>query len=67
MEYDLKIINGTIPAKRTLLGFQCCYLNDRTKPELGYVFPDVPLMDVRVRRAISKAVDRTQPGRVVRV
>ena len=53
-----KIINGTIPAKRTLLGFQCCYLNDRTKPELGYVFPDVPLMDVRVRRAISKAVDR---------
>jgi len=53
-----KIINGTIPAKRTLLAFNCCYLNDRTKPELGYVYPDVPLMDVKVRRALSKAIDR---------
>ena len=51
-------VKGTIPAKRTLLSYLCCYLNDREKPELGYVHPDVPMTDIRVRRALSKAIDR---------
>ena len=51
-------VKGTIPAKRVLFGFLCCYLQDRTMPELGYVFPDVPMTDIRMRRALSKAINR---------
>ena len=51
-------VKGTIPAKRVLFGFLCCFLKDRTMPELGYVFPDVPMTDIRMRRALSKAIDR---------
>ena len=51
-------VKGTIPAKRILFAYLCCYLNERTQPELGYVYPDVPMMDIRVRQAISKAIDR---------
>lgn len=51
-------VKGTIPAKRINIQYLCCYLEDRTKPELGYVYPDVPMMDIRIRRAISKAIDR---------
>ena len=54
----LASIKGTIPAKRTFISYMCCYLQDSQKPELGYVYPDVPMMDIRVRRALSKAVDR---------
>jgi peptide/nickel transport system substrate-binding protein len=51
-------VKGTIPAKRVLFGFLCCFLQDRTMPELGYVYPDAPMMDIRMRRALSKAIDR---------
>ena len=51
-------VKGTIPAKRVLFGFLCCFLQDRIMPELGYVYPDAPMMDIRMRRALSKAIDR---------
>ena len=51
-------VKGTIPAKRVLFGFLCCFLQDRTMPELGYVYPDAPMADIRMRRALSKAIDR---------
>ena len=51
-------VKGTIPAKRVLFGFLCCFLENPTMPELGYVFPDVPMTDIRMRRALSKAIDR---------
>ena len=51
-------VKGTIPAKRIMFQFLCCFLNDRTMPELGYVYPDVPMTDIRIRRALSKAIDR---------
>ena len=57
-EKGMASIKGTIPAKRTLLSYLCCYVEDREKPELGYVYPDAPMMDIRIRRALSKAVDR---------
>ena len=57
-ERGMASIKGTIPAKRTLLSYLCCYVEDREKPELGYVYPDAPMMDIRIRRALSKAVDR---------
>ena len=57
-ERGMSSIKGTIPARRTLLSYLCCYLEDREKPELGYVYPDVPMTDIRIRRALSKAIDR---------
>lgn len=51
-------VKGTIPAKRIMFQYLCCFLNDRTMPELGYVYPDVPMMDIRIRQALSKAIDR---------
>ena len=51
-------VKGTIPAKRVMFQFLCCFLNDRTMPELGYVHPDVPMTDIRIRRALSKAINR---------
>ena len=51
-------VKGTIPARRIMFQFLCCFLNDRTMPELGYVYPDVPMMDIRIRRALSKAINR---------
>lgn len=54
----MKSIKGTIPAKRTVVQFLCCVLNDRTDPSQGYFHPDVPMQDIKVRRALSKAIDR---------
>ncbi len=51
-------VKGTIPAKRIMFQYLCCFLKDRTMPELGYVFPDVPMADIRIRQALSKAIDR---------
>ncbi len=51
-------VKGTIPAKRINFQYLCCFLEDRTMPELGYVYPDVPMMDIRIRQALSKAIDR---------
>ncbi len=49
---------GKVPALRTSLYFLCCSLKDNKQPSLGWRYPDSPLMDVRVRRALSKAIDR---------
>lgn len=57
-EKGMASFKGTIPAKRVLFSYLCCYLNDRTMPELGYVYPDVPMTDIRVRQALSKAINR---------
>ncbi len=49
---------GTAPGSRTFINFYCCYFNDLKDPSKGYRYPDSPLMDVRVRRALSKAIRR---------
>ena len=48
-----KIVVGKVPALRTFVSIWCCYLKDSK-----YVFPDSPLADVRVRKALNKALDR---------
>jgi ABC-type transport system substrate-binding protein len=54
----------TIPGKtqsvRTFASFHCCYKNDPVDASKGYIYPDSPLMDVRVRRALNKAVNRDE-------
>jgi len=54
----MQLVKGTIPAKRTAVEFLCCFLKDREDPSQGYTHPDVPMQDIKVRRALSKAIDR---------
>ena len=38
----------------------CCYLTEKKNPDSGYVHPDSPLMDLRVRKALNKAINREE-------
>ena len=57
VQAGMKIIQGPVPALRTWLNFACCWadLESGKYP----VRPESPLLDVRVRRALSKAIDRS--------
>lgn len=50
------VANGNVPGLRTWVNFSCCW----TDPETGAypARPDSPLTDVRVRKALSKAINR---------
>ena len=45
---------------RTFVGLNCCFLTDPKDPASSYRFPDSPLMDLRVRRALNKAINRDE-------
>lgn len=45
---------------RTFVGLNCCLLTDPKDPASSYRFPDSPLMDLRVRRALNKAINRDE-------
>ena len=52
----MKIANGNVPGLRTWVNVQCCW----TDPETGAypARPDSPMTDVRVRKALSKSINR---------
>lgn len=52
----MRIANGNVPGLRTWVNISCCW----TDPETGAypARPDSPLTDVRVRKALSKAINR---------
>ena len=52
----LKVAKGRVPALRSFLSIWCCYL-DKSGKEM---FPDSPLKDVRVRKALNKAINRDE-------
>jgi ABC-type transport system substrate-binding protein len=54
------VVKGLVPGLRTFLSFYCCYVNDSNDPSKGFKYPDTPLKDVRVRKALNKAIDRDQ-------
>lgn len=56
MEAGMQVARGSSPSLRTWVNLSCCWVD----PETGAypARPDSPLTDVRVRRALSKAVDR---------
>ncbi|MSQ10155.1 MAG: ABC transporter substrate-binding protein [Dehalococcoidia bacterium] len=56
----LKIAKGTIPGVRLFLHLRGMYLNDIRDPSKGYKHLDSPIMDKRVRQALSKAVNRDE-------
>ncbi len=61
-----KSVEGKAPGLHIMGGFYGVWLNKRigaqeqlnADPNATYVFPNSPLMDVRVRRALNKAIDR---------
>jgi peptide/nickel transport system substrate-binding protein len=57
----IKVVRGRVQALRTFLASQCCFLN-RDTGEYP-VHPNSPLLDVRVRKALNKAINRDELNR----
>ncbi|MDE2970618.1 MAG: ABC transporter substrate-binding protein [Chloroflexota bacterium] len=53
----MKLIQGKVPGQRTFIRYYCCNFDSEAN---AWTNPDSPLMDIRVRKAFSKAVDRPQ-------
>lgn len=56
-----KAIRGRVPALRGFFAFQCCFVHAQTGEYP--VFPNSPLLDPRVRRALNKAINRDEVNR----
>jgi ABC-type transport system substrate-binding protein len=56
-----KILSGRVQSVRTWLSLQCCFVHTQTGEYP--VHPNSPLLDVRVRRALNKAVNRDELNR----
>ncbi len=57
-EKGIKIAKGNVPGFRTFFNFQGSWWNKHGDPDSGRKFPDSPLLDQKVRQALSKAIDR---------
>jgi len=55
-----QVLRNRAPLLRAYLGMSCCFVNQPGDPAQGYKNPDSPLMDVRVRRALNKAINRDE-------
>lgn len=55
-----KTLSSTQPGLRTFLSYYCCSMNDPKDPSKGVMYPESPLWDVRVRKALNKAVNRDE-------
>ena len=56
-EKGMKLVQGKVPGQRTFIRYYCCNFDSESQ---AWTNPDTPLMDIRVRKAFSKAVDRDQ-------
>lgn len=57
----MKIRKGVFPGVRIFGQILCCYFNQEPgKPESGWRYPDSPLMDLRVRKALNQAINRDE-------
>jgi ABC-type transport system substrate-binding protein len=55
-----KVIQGKLPGFRAFMTWHCCWLNDPADPSKGWVHPESPLRDVKVRKALNKAINRDE-------
>jgi len=53
-----KTLASKVQANRAFLQFVCCFFSDIRDYSKGWTAPESPLADMRVRRALSKAIDR---------
>ncbi len=56
----MKVYRGQFPGTRVWASFRCCFAKDITDPSGTPMFPDSPLLDKRVRQALSKAINRDE-------
>jgi peptide/nickel transport system substrate-binding protein len=54
------VISSKAPGLRTFMRYYCCIMKDPKNPDAGWEYPDSPLMDVRVRKALNKAINRDE-------
>jgi len=52
----MRVVRGTAAGPRIFFNIACCYVQDVQKLE-GTMFPDSPILDVRVRKALQKAIN----------
>lgn len=57
LNQGMKTLQGQVPALRVFGNFMCCQFKDPKDPSQGVIDPSSPMMDVRVRKALSKAVN----------
>jgi ABC-type transport system substrate-binding protein len=55
-----KLIAGKVPTTQVFVAYYCCHIKDVKDPAAGWVFPNAKLADVRVRRALTKAINRDE-------
>ncbi len=53
-------VKGRVAALRVFVGFLCCNFKNPADPSQGYDHPESPLMDVRLRHALNRAVNRDE-------
>ncbi len=58
-------IRGRVAAFRAVLNFHCCLAKDPWDPSAGYVNPNTPLADVRIRKALNKAINRDEMNKAL--
>lgn len=63
VDRGMTLLRGPISAQRTWLSFYGVYIADPGDRSKGYVHNDVAVADVRVRKALNKAIDREQLNR----
>jgi ABC-type transport system substrate-binding protein len=56
----MRVVSGLVPGLRTFVNLICCYQTDPKDPSKGWIHPDSPLMNVTVRRALDKAINRDE-------
>ncbi|MSQ10985.1 MAG: ABC transporter substrate-binding protein [Dehalococcoidia bacterium] len=59
----MKVVRGRVPGARIFLNPTAAFVADVDKLE-GWLYPDSPLMDVRVRKALQKAVNVEELSKV---
>ncbi len=57
---EFKVFTGKAPSNRVFVQLHGVYYKDASNPNSGFIYPDTPMADVRVRRALSKAVNRAE-------
>jgi ABC-type transport system substrate-binding protein len=60
-----KTIAGRVPGLRAFLSIYCCNLREPTDPSQGWFHPDSQLRDLRVRKALNKAINRDEINKAI--
>lgn len=62
---EFQVVTAQAPTARVRVGFAGVYYQDPTDPSKGPLYPDSPMMDSRVRKALSKAINRDELNRTL--